>query len=78
MKIIVTKQNANGTYDSVGMSNRALFSEYKTLRGAIKYGARTFANNRPFRVEVYPSGNIYDECNWILEFNAQGERVSHL
>lgn len=75
MKIIVTRQNQNQTYDNVGMSNIALFSHYKTLRNAIRYGARQYANGKPFKVEVYPSGNIYQDCNWVLFFNAQGQRV---
>ena len=39
MKIIVTKENADGSFDNVGTNNRALFSNYKTLKNAIKFGA---------------------------------------
>lgn len=73
--IIVTRQNTNGTYDNVGMGNRAMFNHYKTVRGAIKYGAKAFANGKPFRVEVYPSGNVYAPCNWVLHFDSNGSRI---
>jgi hypothetical protein len=74
MKIIVIKQNTDGSYDQVGMNNRSLFSEYKTLHNAIKYGAKMFANGNPCKVEVYPVG-IYEECNWVLFFDAKFNRV---
>jgi hypothetical protein len=74
MKIIVIKQNTDGSYDEVGMNNRAFFSHYQTLRNAIKHGAKMFANGKPCKVEVYPAG-IYEECNWVLFFDAKFNRV---
>jgi hypothetical protein len=59
MKAIITKQSSNGTYDEVGMNNRALFSHYKTERGVIRYGVPAFANGRPCRVEFFH--NIYGQ-----------------
>ena len=75
MKIIVTKENADGTYDDVGMNNRALFSNYKTLKNAIKFGAVPYADGKKIRVEVYPTGNIYAECNWVIYLDSDGRRV---
>ena len=57
MQVIVTKQNNDGTYDEVGMNNRALFSQYKTISGAIRYGAKPFARGKPCRIEFF--NNIY-------------------
>lgn len=58
MKYIVTRQNKDGTFDSVGMSNRTLISGYKTYKNAFKYGINVFGRGRPVRVEVY-GDNIF-------------------
>ncbi len=39
MKVIVTRQNADGSYDECGMSNRFLASQYKTVQGALRHAA---------------------------------------
>ena len=75
MKIIVTKENVDGTYDDVGTNNRALISGYKTLKNAMKFGVMPFANNKAIRVEIYPHGNIYAECNWVIYFDSNGKRI---
>lgn len=59
MQMIVTKRNPDGSYDEVGMNNRALFSQYRTISGAIRYGAKPYANGRPCRVEFF--SNIYGQ-----------------
>jgi hypothetical protein len=74
LKIIVTKQNSDGTYDEVGMNNRTLFSHYTTVRGAMKYGVLPYGKGKAIRVEVYPGG-LTDICNWILYFDKDGKRV---
>jgi hypothetical protein len=53
MKLILTRQNPNGTYDEVGMNNRTVISGYKTMRNAIKYRVLPFSLGRPVRVEEY-------------------------
>ena len=50
---LVTKQNADGSYDSAGMNNRCIISGYKTFRNAFKYGINPFGNGKTVRVEVY-------------------------
>lgn len=75
MKIIVTKENADGSFDNVGTNNRALFSNYKTLKNAIKFGAVPYADGKKIRVEVYPTDNIYAECNWVIYLDSDGRRV---
>jgi hypothetical protein len=67
MQIIVTKQNPNGTYDEVGMNNRALFSQYKTISGAIRYGAKPYANGKPCRVEFFT--NVYADPFKVIYIN---------
>lgn len=74
LKIIVTRQ-VNGKFQDCGMNDRTIFSHYKTLSNALRYGAKRFANGKPCRVEVYPSGNIYAPCNWVLYFDAGFKRV---
>lgn len=59
MKAIVTKRNADGSYDEVGMNNRALFSHYKTKQGLLRYGVKPFANGRTCRVEIYYGDDIH-------------------
>lgn len=75
MKIIVTQENADGSYDEVGTNNRCLISGYKTLKNAMKFGVMPFANNKAIRVEIYPHGNIYAECNWVIYFDSNGKRI---
>jgi hypothetical protein len=53
MKLILTRQNFDGTYDEVGMNNRTVISGYKTMRNAIKYRVLPFSLGRPVRVEEY-------------------------
>ena len=53
MKLILTRQNFDGTYDEVGMNNRTVISGYKTMRNAIKYRVLPFGQGRPVRVEEY-------------------------
>ena len=53
MKLILTRQNPNGTYDEVGMNNRTVITGYKTVRNAIKYRVLPFGQGRPVRVEEY-------------------------
>ena len=74
LKIIVTKQNKDGSFDEVGMNNRALFSNYKTLKNAIKFGAKPFANGKACRVEVFPGG-LTETCNWVLYFDSKFNRI---
>jgi hypothetical protein len=58
MQAIITKQNAQGGYDSAGMNNRALISHLKSERGVLKWAAG-YANGKPHRVEFFT--NIYGE-----------------
>jgi len=58
MKAIITKQRPDGTFDSVGMNNRALISHLTTERGVLKWAAG-YAGGRPHRIELFT--NIYGE-----------------
>lgn len=59
MKFVVTRQNPDGTYDEVGMTNRTVISGYKTIRNAMKYGVIPFGRGRKCRVEQYIGESIY-------------------
>jgi len=52
-KYLITRQNADGTYDSAGMNNRMIVSDYKTYRNAFKYAINPFGRGRMCQVEVY-------------------------
>jgi len=52
MRAIVTKQNADGSYDEVGMNNRTIIGPYKRY-GTINKYARLYANGKMYRVELY-------------------------
>lgn len=63
MKYLVTRQNADGSFDSVGMNNRTIVSGYKTYHNAFRFAIRPFGNGRVCRVEVYAgsvTGNPID------------------
>ena len=50
-KFIVTRKNKDGSFDNVGMNNRYLTSEYKTLSGLIRYGISEQWKQNGFRVQ---------------------------
>ncbi len=54
MYAIVTKMNPDGTFDGVGMNNRAPVSHLKTEKGIMKW-ARDYARGLTFRVDFYVS-----------------------
>lgn len=55
---IVTRRNEDGTYDNVGMNNRGLFTNYRTLAGALRYAVKPFARGGMVRVEIF-NGTVY-------------------
>jgi hypothetical protein len=60
MQYIITRMNADGTYDDVGMSNRTVVSGYATYRGALQHAIKPFGRGTTVRVEAYPSGLYKD------------------
>ena len=50
-KFIVTRKNKDGSFDNVGMNNRYLTSEYRTLSGLIRYGISEQWKQNGFRVQ---------------------------
>ena len=56
---LVTRQNGDGTYDTVGGSNRYICSDYKNLQVAWRYSIKQFAQGRTVQIEQY--ANIFDE-----------------
>ena len=50
-KFIVTRKNKDGSFDNVGMNNRYLTSEYRTLSGLIRYGISEQWKQYGFRVQ---------------------------
>jgi len=66
MKIIATKQNKDGSYDSVGMNNRTITSSYKTTSGFIRYGIPTHFYGNTLRLEVFYGDNVYKNPDKIM------------
>ncbi len=66
MKIIVTRQNDRGVFLEVGMSDRALVSNYKTIKGAIKHFAKPYANGKPYKLEIYFGDSIYGNPDKVI------------
>ena len=57
MKVIITKQNKDGSFDQVGMINRRLFSHYKTINGALRYACPNWMD--PCLFEFFTDSGIY-------------------
>jgi hypothetical protein len=60
MKIIATRKNADGTFDEAGLRNRILISNYKTVKGAIRFAVKPFGQGKTVRCEVF-NNSIYDK-----------------
>ena len=58
-KFIVTRKNSNGSFDNVGMNNRYLTSEYKTLSGLVRYGVPDQWKKSGFRVQDINDNVLY-------------------
>jgi hypothetical protein len=59
MKYIVTRKNADGTFDEVGMNNRFVDSRYASLRTLLRYGVPAAWRTAGIRVEVFQSERFY-------------------
>lgn len=58
MKVIVTKQNDDGTYNEVGMNTRMLINWLKADYAILKH-ARQFCKGKPFRLEYFHDTTFY-------------------
>ena len=67
MKGVVTRQNEDGSYDEVGMSNRAVFGPFKRS-GYLTKKAREFGRGRTVKVEVFFNGNIHQDTPDVVWF----------
>jgi hypothetical protein len=67
MKYIITRQNSDGTFDTVGMKNRCIVDGYKTYKNAFKFAINPYGAGRVCKVETYPSGNVYGEPASIFQ-----------
>ena len=54
MRAIITRPREDGSYDEVGMNNRTLTKEYKTVERLLRYGLPHWEGT--LRVEIYLSG----------------------
>jgi len=58
MKAIVTKGYPDGTYDNVGMNNRAVTPTFSTKQSVRKW-AKQYAPKNPYRIEYFH--HLYDK-----------------
>jgi hypothetical protein len=58
IKAIVTKQNADGTFDEVGMNNRTIIGPYKRLSTILKHADEWAGPNKTIRVELYRNTSL--------------------
>jgi hypothetical protein len=67
MKAIVTRQNADGSYDAVGMNNRRVtrtyFSEANLLRYGLRFCAGLWPKGTHIRVEIFRGDRIPSDPN---------------
>lgn len=60
MKFIVTRKNADGTFDDVGMLNRFVAS-YASLRTLLRHGVPASWRSAGIRVEVFSDTRFYGD-----------------
>jgi hypothetical protein len=60
MKILISRSNERGTFDSVGTSNRWLFSDITSERGAISRAIQ-FAGGKAYRIEFFHDERFYGQ-----------------
>ena len=60
MKFLETRQNKDGSFDEVGMTNRTLYSDLKTINGAARR-ARKLWPNAGLRIEAFSNERFYGE-----------------
>jgi len=68
MKVIVTKANADGTFDEVGMSNRTVIGPYKQS-SRIMVIVKEYANGNRARVEWFADDNIQSKPSLVTYVN---------
>lgn len=75
MKAIVTRQNADGTYDCVGMNNRTVVGPYKTRWGLRRYGVEYHLEKwamqgprKQVRIELFYGDNLQKETPDRVDF----------
>jgi hypothetical protein len=74
MYAIVATMNSDGTFDEVGMNNRAPVSHLKTEKGILNW-ARKYARGKTFKVDIYYDCYSNKPLKTIVETTLQGEKV---
>ena len=59
MKILITRQNETGAFETVGTSNRWLFSDIQTEQGAIERAIQ-YSQGRAYRIEFFHDQHFYN------------------
>lgn len=72
MRAIITRQNPDGTYDTVGMNNRSLTKDYGSVHALVRYGIKPAvdAAGKPCKVEIFQDARLtrfFSERIWNPE-----------
>lgn len=59
-KYVITRQNTDGTFSDVGMSNRTVIDGLSTYGRTFRHRIKPFGNGRVCRVEVF-YGSVYND-----------------
>ena len=59
MKILISRTNERGTFDTVGTTNRWLFSDITSERGAISRAIQ-YAGGKGYRIEFFHDERFYN------------------
>jgi hypothetical protein len=62
-QFIVSLRKEDGTFDKVGINNRYITNEYKTLKGLIRYGISQAGKDRGYRVYDLHDAMIATNCH---------------
>lgn len=58
MKVIVTRQNPDGTFDNVGMNNRFVTASYQSIASLLRYGIPSHWQAVGYRVQDFDSDAV--------------------
>lgn len=78
MKGVVTLRNPDLSFDGVGMNNKTITADLKTLQG-IRRQAYNFAIQRGrlgLKIEFYPAGRMYSLPTMVEEWERENDKAA--
>ncbi len=65
--IAIVSREVGGKFPEVGMSDKTIFTHYKTVCGLLRYGVRPYAKGKRCRVELFHDRDLYKEPYRVFE-----------